>query len=313
MMETVTLWSHQAMFDSCFTETEPPCPQGTQHLPTEAFTLDSPILESSLSIVTQVGIYAPCTKSVYKAAHRRIRLAKSVSPSVAVAPLLAIANPPGTKSIVSNSFCDFHLPSSPTPDLRQCVILNGFSGKGLNKLAYALNSNHISWQIPVPRYRSKQCKSSFSIPNGMIVFDYAFYGKDKLWLKYYRRGLAYKVDTHRSASPRLYGTMLRSVASFGGGPGSRWTYFRSFKPFWNGPSSFSNKDSPGSAHDIYEWNHLRYEGFGPDDIYVSDVDDGFDDNGSHPPISSEEYATSQSHTHWLQPSWSQPCQQLQAS
>ena len=35
----------------------------------------------------------------------------------------------------------------------------------------------------------------------MIVFDYAFYGKDKLWLKYYRRGLAYEVDTHRSASP----------------------------------------------------------------------------------------------------------------
>ena len=224
------------MPDSCFTE--PPCPQGRQHLPIEAFTLDSPILEPSPVTFTQAGIYAPCTKSVYKAAHRRIRLAKPVSPSVVVAPLLAIANPPGTKSIVSNNFCDFHLPSSPTPDLRQRVILNGFSGKGLNKLAHALHGNHISWHIPVPHYRSKQWRNSFTTPNGMMVFDYAFYGKDKLWLKYYRRGLAYEVDTNRSASPRLYGTMLRSVASFGGGPGSRWTCFRSFKPFWNGPGSF---------------------------------------------------------------------------
>ena len=35
-------------------------------------------------------------------------------------------------------------------------------------------------------------------------------------------------------------------------------------------------------------NHLRYEGFGPDDIYVSEIDDDYDDEGSTPPFSSEE-------------------------
>ena len=79
--------------------------------------------------------------------------------------------------------------------------------------------------------------------------------------------------------------MLRSVASSGGGPGSRWTYFQKFKPFWSGPTSFANMDSPGGAQDIYDWNHLHYEGLGPDDIYVSDVDDDIDGYGSIPPIS----------------------------
>ena len=37
--------------------------------------------------------------------------------------------------------------------------------------------------------------------------------------------------------------------------------------------------SPGDAQHIYDWNHLRYEGSGPDDIYVSDVDDDYDDAG----------------------------------
>ena len=111
----------------------------------------------------------------------------------------------------------------------------------------------------------------------MIVFRYAFYGKGKLWLTYYRRGQSYEIETSRPESPRLYGTMLRSVASCGGGPGSRWTYFRSFKPYWPRPSN--SMVSPGSAQHIYDWNHLRYEGPGPDDIYVSDVDDEYDDAG----------------------------------
>ena len=82
--------------------------------------------------------------------------------------------------------------------------------------------------------------------------------------------------------------MLRSVASFQGGPESRWTYFQKFKPFWSGPTSCSAKFSPGSAQDIYQWNHLRYAGSGPDDIHLSDVDDDIDDNGSIPPNSGEE-------------------------
>ena len=232
---------------------------------------------------------APCTNSVYKAAHRRIRVAKPVSPSAVRATLLAIANPFWAIPIVLHSFCDFHPHSSPTPDLRQHMILNGFTGKGLNKLAHALNGNHISWQIPIPHYRSKQWCNSFTLPNGMIIFNYAFYGKDKLWIKYYRRGLACQADTSRSSSPRLCGKMLRSVASFGGGPGSRWTYFRKFKPFWTGPSSCSTTDPPGRAPDIYEWNHLRYEVSGPHDIYVSDVDNDVDDKGSIPPASREDY------------------------
>ena len=59
----------------------------------------------------------------------------------------------------------------------------------------------------------------------MIVFDYSFYGKNKLWVEYYRRGQSFATDTDRPTPPRLYGIMLRSIASRGGGldlPPSLW-------------------------------------------------------------------------------------------
>ena len=80
-------------------------------------------------------------------------------------------------------FCDFHSHCSATPYLRHRMTLNGFASKGLNKLAHALNGNHISWHVPTPHHRSTQWAGSFAIPNGMIVFDYAFYGKEKLWIR----------------------------------------------------------------------------------------------------------------------------------
>ena len=185
-METFTLWSHQAMLASYIMEAQ--CPRGESHLPMEPFTLDSHILDPSTLIDAPEGHMAPCTNSVYKAAHRRISFVGTVSPSESRAALLVIANLEGTPFYCLNKFCDFHSRSSPTPYLRQRMILNGFTGKGLNKMAHALNGNHISWQIPVPHYRSKLWKDSFTIPNGMIIFDYSFYGKDKLWIKFYRRG-----------------------------------------------------------------------------------------------------------------------------
>ena len=172
--QTFTFWSHRNTFDSF--PMESPCPQGTQHLPMEAFTLAPHELESSISRCPPVGSHAPCTKSVYKAAHRRSRVATKVSPSEPSL-LMAIANPALAKPICFYSFCDFHTHSSPTPDLRQRMTLKGFTGKGLNKIAHALNGNHFSWQISVPRYRSKLRKDSFRIPNGMIVFISLSMGK----------------------------------------------------------------------------------------------------------------------------------------
>ena len=278
-METFTVWSPALSFDS--TLMEAPSPQGEPHLRLETFTLCPQTMVYSSVCFPQVGISAPCTNSVYKAAHRSIRLA-TVSPPPRRRRI--IANQPcfvfsslfcPSPVFVYRQFCDFLVRGSPTPKPRQRMITQGFSCKGLNKLAHALNGNYISWVIPTPHYRSKEWKHSFSLPTGMIVFRYAFYGKDKLWLTYYRRGQSYAIETSRPESPRLYGTMLRSVASCGGGPGSRWTYFRSFKPYWPRPSN--SMVSPGSAQHIYDWNHLRYEGPGPDDIYVSDIDDDYDD------------------------------------
>ena len=255
---------------------EAPIPKGEKHLPMETFTLVAPEMDPSHPGSTQEGPQAPCTNRVYKAAHRRS--SKATVSHLTVRPyLLVIANPPGTIPIGFQQFCDFLVQSSPTPKPRQRMSILGFSCKGLNKLAHALNGNYISWPIPTPHFRSKEWKHSFSLSTGMIVFRYAFYGKDKLWLKYYRRGQSYEVDTSRPSSPRLYGTMLRSVASFGGGPGSRWTYFQRFKPYW--PRLSDSTDSPSSAQNIYHWNHLRYAGSGPDDIYISDVDDEYDDAG----------------------------------
>ena len=71
-MEAYTLWSYNLMVRS--TTMDSPSPQGRQHLSMEAFTLDSHIFVFSNFIFSPVGISAPCTYSVYKAAHRKIHL-----------------------------------------------------------------------------------------------------------------------------------------------------------------------------------------------------------------------------------------------
>ena len=83
------------------------------------------------------------------------------------------------------------------------------------------------------------------------------------------------MDTRRISSRRLYGKLLRSVASCGAGPGNRWTYFRNFGRSWFKPQdSYAHIDSPGNAQQMYQWSHLHYQDSDPRDIiYVSDVDD----------------------------------------
>ena len=94
----------------------------------------------------------------------------------------------------------------------------------------------------------------------MVVFAYSFYGKQISGLD-----ISSEIETDRSSSPRLYRMMLRSVASRGGGPGSRWTYFRDSSRHWNArasPNSSIMAASSNRTH-IYEWNHLSYEGASP--------------------------------------------------
>ena len=60
-MEACTLWSHHFMPASYFME--PPCPQGTTHLPMETFTLVPHMLEFSIPSGTQVPrVQRVCTK-----------------------------------------------------------------------------------------------------------------------------------------------------------------------------------------------------------------------------------------------------------
>ena len=82
--------------------------------------------------------------------------------------------------------------------------------------------------------------------------------------------------------------MLRSVASEGGGPGNRWTYFQDSSRHWNARASpnSSTMEAPSSRTHIYEWNHLSYGGAGPlSDIY--DIDDEADRYDWYGPVDHE--------------------------
>ena len=97
---------------------------------------------------------------------------------------------------------------------------SGFVGYP-NKLARASNGNTLSG-MPLPKPNTWKWKCSFFLPNGMRVFDYIFYGQDRLWIHFVRRAQPSYIDVSRSDSRRLYGIMLRAVASRRGGPGRRW-------------------------------------------------------------------------------------------
>ncbi len=251
------------------------------HLRMEIFMLTHTVLDSSKFIGPPVGREASCTYSVYKAAHRRVACCISLFVSRPIVSRRDLSEhrkilyfvPPKAK------FCDVPRCLVQPYRPRQRMIASGFACKGLNQLAHSLNGNFVCWEIDTPKPRSTSWKYSFNLPNGMIVFDYAFYGKANLWLRFFRRNVSYELDTCRKDSPRLYGIVLRSVASRGGGPGSRWTYFQQSKRFWRSkPYDDSlTMESSGQTPHIYDWNHLRYrDQYGPpDDIYGNDDCDDF--------------------------------------
>ena len=121
-MEIFTIWSPALSFDS--TLMEAPSPQGEPHLRLETFTLCPQTMVYSSVCFPQVGISAPCTNSVYKAAHRSIRLA-TISPPPRRRRI--IANQPcfvfsslfcPSPVFVSRQFYDFLVRGSPTPKPR---------------------------------------------------------------------------------------------------------------------------------------------------------------------------------------------------
>ena len=178
-----------------------------------------------------VGI-APCTYSVYKAAHSLVLLVDALE-AVIISPRKVSAAHRSCKGFLLHyypkaKFCK-HLFSFQQPkSFQQQMKLTGFASKSLNKLIHSLNGNYVCFEVCAPKFRSTLWKTSFSLPNGMVVFEFSFYGKNKLWLKYYRRGQSFEMDTDRPTPPRLYGIMLRSITSRGGGPGSRWTYLQAY-------------------------------------------------------------------------------------
>ena len=103
-----------------------------------------------------------------------------------------------------------------------------------------------------------------------------FYGKHSLYIRNYRRGSTFELETDRPSFSRLYGMLLRPVAFKGGGPGRRWTYFQSARGQWKARPGAGSSDTGSSnfCTNIYEWNHLRYEGETPaDDMYDTDDED----------------------------------------
>ena len=123
-------------------------------------------------------------------------------------PLLLGTNP---KASFCRDLFSFRQPKC----LQQRMKISGFACKSLNKLIHSLNGNYVCFETHTPTSRSTSWKNSFTLPNGMIVFEYSFYGRDKLWMKHFRRGSTYEIDTDRSSSTRLCGIVLRSVASRG--------------------------------------------------------------------------------------------------
>ena len=263
-------------------------PISDQDLPMERFTLGAcghsipftirfPIfkffqLAFSTLWKTLVGI-APCTYSVYKAAHSFVLLADAVE---------AVNFSPRQVRAAHRSCKGFLLQYYPKArfckDLfrfQQQVMFSGFASKSLNKLTHSLNGNYVCFEVCTPQFRSSLWKTSFSLPNGMVVFDYYFYGKNKLWLKYYRRGQSFELDTDRPTSHRLYGIMLRSIASRGGGPGSRWTYLQAYGRSWKICAQQGSDEGQGHKPPIYSMTDLHYDDpSGHDDIYnIDDSDD----------------------------------------
>ena len=223
--------------------------------------------------------YAPCTYSVYKDAHSFASVALVVV-AVSVSPRQVSAIHRSCNSSLSGrnpkaSFCRYLFSFRQPKCTQQRMKFSDFACKSLNKLIHSLNGSYVCVETYTPKFRFTLWKNSFTLPNCMIVFDYAFYGRDKLWLKYFRRGTTYEIDTDRSSSTRLCGVMLRSVASRGGGPGSRWTYLHAYGKSWKGGAQRDPAQIQGQQQPIYVMDDLRYgDPTGHDDIYnIDDSDD----------------------------------------
>ena len=126
----------------------------------------------------------------------------------------ALVSPPGSP----RNYC---------PAQHRTNDFSGFTG-GLNRLIHALNGN-IFLPGKKPKPHSLLWRNSFYLPNGMTVFQHAFYGKESLWLHATRRGQYFEIDTTRSFSKTPYGQVLRAVASQRGEPGSRWPLYQVYK------------------------------------------------------------------------------------
>ena len=148
---------------------------------TTRFTLCKPFqLAFSYSWKALVG-YAPCTYSLYKAAHSLasvdpIAASSSFSPRQVSAfyrsfQFLPFGRNPQAK------FCkdlfSFRFPSC----TQQRMKCSGFACKSLKKLLHSLNGNYVCFETHTPKFTSRLWRNSFKLPNGMIVFDYSFYGK----------------------------------------------------------------------------------------------------------------------------------------
>ena len=154
-------------------------PLGDWALPfTTRFTLRNPFsLPYSKLWSTPVGT-APCTYSVYKAAHSQYSVA-SASPSsfsprqVSAYHRSCIMLLPAY-SLPKASFCKDLLSMTLPTCIQQRMKFSGFACKSLNKLIHSLNGNYVCFETYTPKFRSVYWKNSFTLPNGMIVFDYSF-------------------------------------------------------------------------------------------------------------------------------------------
>ena len=134
-----------------------------------------------------------------------------------------------------------------------------------NTVMHALNRNYTWYCSPCPRSHSQLWRESFFLPNGMLVFRFAFYSKDSLGMHVYRTGFSFEIETSRRESPTLYGITRRAVASNGGEPGSRRHLLQHY-------GSMPPRYHRASDDDTYLTTHLHYGG----------VQDTGRDDSSHP-------------------------------
>ena len=227
-------------------------PGSTADLPMERFTLDAsgplcpsiarftlsplnPLEELFFSWKALVGI-APCTYNVCKAARRSVPLADFLDSAFSFSHSEVRATLRSRKTVIAYkypkaSFCERLLSFKQPKHYQQQMKFIGFASKSFNKLIHSLNGNYVSFEIDTSKFPSQVWKASFSLPNGM----------------------------DRPTFCRFYGIMLRSIASRGGGPGSRWTNLQACGRSWKTSAQVSSPSSSGHQPPIYAMTDLCYD------------------------------------------------------